>query len=67
MRYRLTAKITIGTYTFVEADSKEEAIARAEGREVIVEPSFNAADQATETWVIDEADGEPYDIEADEA
>lgn len=63
--FRLTAKVTVSAYTEVEADSIEEAKEIAEGRAVGI-GGPRAGNDPAEEWVIDDPDGEAYDLEEED-
>lgn len=56
--FKLAAKVTVTAYTKVEAPTLEEAIKMASTRGVVL--YSHSHDE--QNWVIDEADGEPFDI-----
>lgn len=60
MEYRVEAKVTIGTWTLVEAESKEEAIRIAEEREDKMSFINNSGMDENDAWIIGEIDGEPF-------
>lgn len=66
MKYRVEAKITIGTWTMVDADSKEEAIRIAEERDEKMSFINNSGLDEKEAWIIQEIDGEPFDLHAED-
>lgn len=66
MEYRVEAKITIGTWTMVEAESKEEAIKIAEERDEKMSFINNSGLDENEAWIIEEMDGEPFDLSAED-
>jgi len=66
MEYRVEAKITIGTWTIVEAESKEEAIRIADERDEKMSFMNNSGLDEGEAWIIDEMDGEPFDLSAED-
>lgn len=66
MEYRVEAKITIGTWTIVEAESKEEAIRIAEERDEKMSFINNSGLDENEAWIIEEMDGEPFDLNAED-
>ena len=57
--FTLNAHVTVSAYTKVEADTLEEAIEIAESREARI---AGYGDSADECWLIEDADGTPYDI-----
>jgi len=61
-KYNLSAIITVSVYTVVEANSLEEALKIAEGRD-IERGEWNNKNQKNVVWVNDELDGEVEDIE----
>ncbi len=66
MKYRIEAKVTISTWTMIEADSPEEAIKEAEKRDEKMSIVSNNGDLEDYTWMIDEIDGEPFDLYAED-
>jgi hypothetical protein len=62
--FRFSAAVTVSAYTEVEADTQEEALEEAEGRDVVIGGLHTGADPG-ETWVIEEADGIPQNIRCD--
>ena len=62
--FRLGALVTVSAYTEVEAETLEDAIAEAAGREIVLGSLHNGSDKS-EQWVIDAADGEPTNIPED--
>jgi len=65
MKFRLSCKVTVSAATEVEAKSLEEAIAIAAGRDVVLGGVGSGAYE-NETWIIDDADGMPFDIAAED-
>ena len=61
--YTFSATITISATTKVEAESYEEALAEAQGREPELIISQGEID---EDWIVGEIDGEPSNIRLDE-
>ena len=61
MKFKVSCKVTCSAYTEVEADTAEEALAIAEQRDVFC-AGFS---EHSESFIIDEPDGEPQDIEVD--
>lgn len=68
-RYTVNATVTISIYTEVEAESEEEALELAEGREMcsLVPPS-RMGSRSDEVWChCGELDGTPQDLRVEEA
>ncbi len=63
--FKLGCHVTVSAYTVVEADSLDEAIAQSYGREVVLGGLHSGA-LPEESWVIDDADGDPQNIKLDE-
>ena len=61
--FKLGCAVTVSAYTEVEADTLEEAIEEAEGRDVGLGGVTSGIDPA-EMWSIDDADGAPQDVHA---
>lgn len=61
MKFKLGASVTLSAYTEVDADSLEEAIEEAKGREVVIGGLHSGA-RAGESWIIEDADGEAVEI-----
>jgi hypothetical protein len=61
--FKLSCKVTVGAYTLVEAESYKEAITKALARSVAFEES---GVDASDTWIVPEPDGSPFDIYLDE-
>ena len=59
--FNLSAVVTISIYTKVEAETLEEAIEEAEGRE-IEKRQWDADYAEKEFWLADDYDGEPTGI-----
>ena len=57
--FKLKAKVTVTAYTKVNAETLEEAIKIAEKREPIID---RIGLGPVEYWVVEDADGMPYDI-----
>lgn len=55
--FKLTAPITVTAYTEVEADTIEKAREIAAGRSAVIGGPMSGYD-ASEHWIIDDADGE---------
>ena len=60
-KYKLSAVLTIGIYTEVEANSLEEAIKISEDRK-IESYHFGDKEQVYESWISDDFDGVPCKI-----
>ena len=60
--FELSCVVAVSASTVVEADPVEEAIAIAESRLVVI---AGRGENDSESWVIDEADGEPAEIRVD--
>ena len=63
-QFLISAKVTIGIYTKVKAETPEEAIKIAKDRTPMSIIS-NGGDNETENWMVDEIDGTPYDLHED--
>jgi hypothetical protein len=60
-KFLMSAAVTVSAYTEVEAETLEEAIEIASDR--TCELSFNGCGyEADDCWLIEYADGSPYDI-----
>lgn len=57
--WRVDGEVTVGAYTYVRADSEEEAKQRASGREPVLSPygAARSGDNPTESAIVDDADG----------
>ena len=60
-KFRLTANVTISVYTEVEAETLDEAIKLADDRS-LMDVVQSGGDSEKYTWMCDELDGTPYDI-----
>ena len=59
--FLISAKVTISVYTKVEAETIEQAIEMANDRTpMAIVP--NGFDTERENWMLDEIDGEPFDL-----
>ena len=59
--FHLSASVTVSAYTQVRAETLEEAIQIAEGRDVVLD--FNGSGESpSESWCISEPDGSPDNI-----
>lgn len=63
--YKLGAEVTVSAYTIVEAETLEEAIEIAKGREAAI-GLLHTTNDPNEQWIIEDADGGPQNIHADE-
>lgn len=61
MKFHLSAAFTVSAYTTVEAETLDEAMAIARSRAGVIGGNGSGA-QATESWIIEDVDGEPQDI-----
>ena len=64
--FKFSAKVTVSTYTEVDADTEEEARAEAKVRDVVL-GGLHSGNEPCESWIIDDADGTPEDIRNDGA
>ena len=64
-KWNLSALVGVSAYTEVEAETKAEAIEIAQGRLPTLGGMGSGADPQEE-WVIEEADGMPQNITAEE-
>ena len=64
--YNLVAKITVTTFTTVEANSEEEAIQKGKERQSLMSVVSNNGDSEEDVWMVEELDGMPYDIKIEE-
>lgn len=64
-KFELTAKITITAFTTIEAETLEEAIEKANNRYDMMSIASNNADTPDDVWMIEELDGMPYEIKAE--
>lgn len=60
--FRLSCHVTVSAYTEVEADSLDEAIKIAGGRDIVL-GGVSSGVYEDESWVIEDADGAPMEIE----
>ena len=63
--FKFTAKITITTFTTIEADTAEEAIILAQDRQDYMMIASNNGDEECDVWMIEDMDGTAYDITLD--
>lgn len=59
--FTISAKVTVSTYTKVQANTLEEAIELASNRGFMEIPPSNYYTE-DEFWMVDEIDGTPYDL-----
>lgn len=64
-KYSLSAQITVSAFCEVEANSLEEAIEKAQGMPAVIH-SYNTGTSPQESWCVEEIDGEPAEIAAEE-
>jgi len=64
-KWKLSAAVTVSAYTVIEAETLEEAIDISGGREVVHGGRGSGAN-CKEEWVVEEPDGEPFDITGEE-
>ncbi len=62
--YKLGCKVTVSAYTEIEADTLESALKQAANREVVL-GGVGSGSSPDESWIIDDADGEPSEIHED--
>lgn len=60
--YIFNAHVTVSAYTSVEADTEEEARQIADERIDVALGGVASGADPTETWIIDDADGVPFEI-----
>ena len=63
-KFALSCVVTVGAYTYVEAESLAEAIEIAETREVVFHTT-NSGTDPDESWCVEEPDGAPMEITGD--
>lgn len=61
MKFTLHAKVTVSTYTEVEADSAEEALRIAGERDAVI-GGIGSGAYPDESWIVDDIDGTPEEI-----
>ncbi len=61
-KFRFGAQVTVSAYTEVEATTPEEAMQIAAKRDVQIGGLMSGASES-ESWIIDDADGAPNNIE----
>jgi hypothetical protein len=64
--FDLCAKLTVTTFTSVQANSLEEAIQIAKESQDMMSIATNNGDTPDVVWMIDTLDGVPYDIKEEE-
>ena len=65
-KLNLTGKVTITTFTTIEADTLEEAIEKANKRQAMMSIVSNGGDTPDDVWMVQDLDGIPFDIEIEE-
>lgn len=65
-KFMLTCHVTVSAYTEVEAETLEQAIAEAGGRDVVLGGATSGEDESV-SWLIEDVDGEPQNIRDAEA
>lgn len=60
-RFTFTSKVTVSAYTIVEAGTLKEAEILASGRNVEL-GGDGAPCELDEAWIIEDGDGEPFDV-----
>jgi len=61
----ISAKVVVSVYTEVEAETFEEALEIATNERTPMSITPNGGDNKNENWMLDEIDGEPYDLYLD--
>jgi hypothetical protein len=64
LKFNLSCAVTVSAYTIVEAETLAEAIVIAERRDVLIGGN-NSGTSPEESWIIEEADGAPQNINGD--
>ena len=64
--FNIYGKVTVTTFTTVEAENAEEALKLASKRRGMMSVTSNNGDFADNVWKIEELDGEPYEIKIEE-
>ncbi len=64
--FNICGKVTVTTFTTVEAENAEEALKLASKRMAMMSVNSNNGDSAEDVWKIEEMDGEPYEIKIEE-
>ena len=64
MLFNLVSKVTVSAYTEVDAETLDEAIKIATQRQAAI-GGVGTGTLPDETWIVDDIDGEPYDIHND--
>ena len=65
-KFHITAKITVTSFTFIEAETLEEAIELANKRQDMMSIECHNDYSPDVSWMIEELDGTPYDIQEEE-
>lgn len=63
--FNLSATVTVSTYTVVEADTLAEAIEISQDRSAVI-GGRNTGASETESWIIEDIDGDATDIRSEE-
>ena len=64
MLFTLVSKVTVSAYTEVEAETIDDAIKIASQRQAAI-GGVGTGTLPDEMWIVDDIDGEPYDIQND--
>jgi hypothetical protein len=64
-KYSLSAQITVSAFCEIEADSMEEAIEKSHSMSAVIH-AYNTGTSPQESWCVEEIDGEPVEISAEE-
>lgn len=62
--FKFSCQVTVSAFTEVEAETLEAAMEEAASRQVIV-GGINSGALSREEWIINEPDGEPFQIRHD--
>lgn len=60
-KFNLSAKVTVSTYTTIEAETLEEAISISGDRDVAIGGNCSGESE-NYSWIVEEIDGEPKGI-----
>lgn len=64
-KYSLSAQITVSAFCVVEADSMEEAIEKSQSMGAVIHSHYTGT-SPQESWCVEEIDGDPVEISAEE-